>query len=143
MKVGLLAGMLACAALATGMSPALAAETLTMVTTGKGSAQQWPIFIAIAKGYMGENGVTLDLVGTSSTAAAIQQLAAGSANIASGGLTDPLRADFAAARRSPGAALYAVGKAHDQVSRRSARQADHHWRHQGHHAHLPRTHVDP
>ena len=50
--VGLLAGMLACAALATGMSPALAAETLTMVTTGKGSAQQWPIFIAIAKGYM-------------------------------------------------------------------------------------------
>jgi ABC-type nitrate/sulfonate/bicarbonate transport system substrate-binding protein len=91
-KVGLLAGMLACAALATGMSPALAAETLTMVTTGKGSAQQWPIFIAIAKGYMGENGVTLDLVGTSSTAAAMQQLAAGSADIASGGLTDPLRA---------------------------------------------------
>jgi len=90
--VGLLAGMLACAALATGMSPALAAETLTMVTTGKGSAQQWPIFIAIAKGYMGENGVTLDLVGTSSTAAAMQQLAARSANIASGGLTDPLRA---------------------------------------------------
>ena len=90
--VGLLAGMLACAALATGMSPALAAETLTMVTTGKGSAQQWPIFIAIAKGYMGEKGVTLDLVGTSSTAAAMQQLAAGSANIGSGGLTDPLRA---------------------------------------------------
>jgi ABC-type nitrate/sulfonate/bicarbonate transport system substrate-binding protein len=41
---------------------------------------------------MGESGVTLDLVGTSSTAAAMQQLAAGSANIGSGGLTDPLRA---------------------------------------------------
>jgi NitT/TauT family transport system substrate-binding protein len=90
--VGLLAVMLACAALATGMPPALAAETLTMVTTGEGSAQQWPVFIAIAKGYMGENGVTLDMVATSSSAAAMQQLAAGSGNIGSGGLTDPLRA---------------------------------------------------
>src|ERR1700730_18344 len=141
--------MLACAALATGMSPALAAETLTMVTTGKGSAQQWPIFIAIAKGYMGENGVTLDLVGTSSTAAAMQQLAARSANIASGGLTDPLRAIDKGAPISllrveaqvPPYTLWA--KPTIQVSRRSARQADHHWRHQGHHAHLPRTHVDP
>jgi NitT/TauT family transport system substrate-binding protein len=90
--LGLLAGMLACAVLAASMPRALAAETLTMVTTGQGSAQQWPIFIAIAKGYMAENGVTLDLVGTPSTAAAMQQLAAGSANIGSGGLTDPLRA---------------------------------------------------
>jgi len=65
---------------------------LTMVTTGKGSAQQWPIYIAIAQGYMAESGVTLDLVATSSTAAATQQLAAGSANLGSGGLTDPLRA---------------------------------------------------
>ena len=36
--------------------------------------------------------MTLDLIAASSTAAAMQQLAAGSANIASGGLTDPLRA---------------------------------------------------
>ena len=56
------------------------------------SAQQWPIYIAIAQGYMAESGVTLDLVATSSTAAATQQLAAGSANLGSGGLTDPLRA---------------------------------------------------
>jgi len=76
----------------TGMAPAHAAETLTMVTTGRGSAQQWPIFIAIAKGYMAGNGVTLDMIGASSTAAAMQQLAAGSAHIGSGGLTDPLRA---------------------------------------------------
>jgi ABC-type nitrate/sulfonate/bicarbonate transport system substrate-binding protein len=79
-------------AIAPALSPAYAAETLTMVTTGKGSAQQWPIFIAIAKGYMAENGVALDLIAASSTAAAMQQLAAGSANIGSGGLTDPLRA---------------------------------------------------
>jgi ABC-type nitrate/sulfonate/bicarbonate transport system substrate-binding protein len=63
-----------------------------MVTTGKGSAQQWPIFIAVAQGYMAQQGVTLDMVAASSTAAAMQQLAAGSANIGSGGLTDPLRA---------------------------------------------------
>src|SRR6516225_6322886 len=90
--VDLIVGMLICLAVAAGMPGTLAAETLTMVTTGKGSAQQWPIFIAIAEGYMAQHGVTLDLVATSSTAAATQQLAAGSANIGSGGLTDPLRA---------------------------------------------------
>ena len=90
--VGLIVGMLICLAVAAGMPGTLAAETLTMVTTGKGSAQQWPIFIAMAEGYMAQHGVTLDLVATSSTAAATQQLAAGSANIGSGGLTDPLRA---------------------------------------------------
>jgi NitT/TauT family transport system substrate-binding protein len=76
----------------TGAPAAVADETITMVTTGKGSAQQWPIFIAITKGYMSENGVALDLVAAPSTAAAVQQLAAGSANLASGGLTDPLLA---------------------------------------------------
>ena len=90
--VGLVIGTLACLAAAASTSNARAAETLTMVTTGKGSAQQWPIFIAIAQGYMAQQGVTLDLVAASSTAAAMQQLAAGSANIGSGGLTDPLRA---------------------------------------------------
>lgn len=75
-----------------GAAQASAAETLSMVTTGKGSAQQWPIFIAMAKGFMAENGVAPDLIAASSTAAAMQQLAAGSTNLASGGLTDPLRA---------------------------------------------------
>jgi NitT/TauT family transport system substrate-binding protein len=72
--------------------PASAAETISMVTTGKGSAQQWPIFIALTKGYMAESGVALDLIAAPSTAAAVQQIAAGSANLASGGLTDPLLA---------------------------------------------------
>ena len=80
------------AALSYGTPAATAAETVIMVTTGKGSAQQWPIFIAIAKGYMAASGVTLDLVAAPSTAAAVQQAAAGSANIASGGLTEPLLA---------------------------------------------------
>jgi NitT/TauT family transport system substrate-binding protein len=76
----------------SGMPAADADEPVTMVTTGKGSAQQWPIFIAVAKGYMAENGVTLDVVAAQSTAAAVQQLVGGSANLASGGLTDPLLA---------------------------------------------------
>jgi NitT/TauT family transport system substrate-binding protein len=88
----LLAWLVAVVALAAGMPRARAAETLTMVTTGKGSAQEWPIFIAMAKGYMAANGVTPDLIAASSTAAAMQQLAAGSTNLGSGGLTDPLRA---------------------------------------------------
>lgn len=83
---------LAIAAISCGTPAAHAAQTVTMVTTGKGSAQQWPIFIAIEKGYMAASGVTLDLVAAPSTAAAVQQIAAGSANLASGGLTDPLLA---------------------------------------------------
>jgi len=88
----LLGIMAATAAAALGPHPATAAETITMVTTGKGSAQQWPIFIALAKGYMAENGVALDMVAAPSSAAAVQQLSAGSANLESGGLTDPLLA---------------------------------------------------
>jgi NitT/TauT family transport system substrate-binding protein len=93
-----LVGALLAAALAApiasipGAQPARAAETITMVTTGKGSAQQWPIFIAIAKGFMAENGVAPDLISAASTAAAIQQLTAGSTNLASGGVSDPMRA---------------------------------------------------
>jgi ABC-type nitrate/sulfonate/bicarbonate transport system substrate-binding protein len=90
--VGLLGFLAAIAGAGAFMQPAVAAETITMVTTGKGSAQQWPIFIAIAKGYMAQNGVKLDLVAAPSSAAAVQQLAAGSANLESGGLTDPLLA---------------------------------------------------
>jgi ABC-type nitrate/sulfonate/bicarbonate transport system substrate-binding protein len=89
---GRLAWPIAVVVLAAGGTLANAAETITMVTTGKGSAQQWPIFTAIAKGYMAENGVTLDMIAAPSTAAAMQQLAAGSTNLGSGGLTDPLRA---------------------------------------------------
>ena len=93
----------------TGVPAAVADETITMVTTGKGSAQQWPIFIAITKGYMAENNVALDLIAAPSTALAMQQIAAGSANLASGGLTDPLlepaddfpRERFAAAEHAP------------------------------------------
>jgi NitT/TauT family transport system substrate-binding protein len=92
-SLGLLGFLAVIVAIGPGKPPpATAAETITMVTTGKGSAQQWPIFIAMTKGYMAENGVALDLVAAPSSAAAVQQIAAGSANLESGGLTDPLLA---------------------------------------------------
>ncbi len=91
-SLGLVGFLTAIALIGSDIPSAAAAETITMVTTGKGSAQQWPIFIAVAKGYMAEYGVALDLVAAPSSAAAVQQLAAGSANLESGGLTDPLLA---------------------------------------------------
>ena len=84
--------VMALAALFLGSAAAQSAETLIMGTTGRGSAQQWPIFIAQQKGYFAENNVILDLVAAPSSSAVVQQLAAGSINIGSGGLADPLRA---------------------------------------------------
>jgi NitT/TauT family transport system substrate-binding protein len=71
---------------------ARAAETLTLIGTGPISANDWPILISLKKGYFTEAGITLDWVPASSTAAAIQQVAAGAGQMASGGLTDPMRA---------------------------------------------------
>jgi ABC-type nitrate/sulfonate/bicarbonate transport system substrate-binding protein len=95
---GLLGFLAAIAAIGSSMRPGAAAETITMVTTGKGSAQQWPIYIAVTKGFMSDNGVDLDLVAAPSTASAVQQLAAGSANLESGGLAAPLLGIYKGAR---------------------------------------------
>lgn len=92
MRINWKAGLLALAAVAACQAPAWAAETIVMGTTGRGSAQQWPIFIAQKKNFFADNGVTLDLIAAPSSAAVIQQLTAGSVNIGSGGLADPLRA---------------------------------------------------
>lgn len=79
--------------LAIALSPAHAQEsTITMATTGVGSAQQWPIWIAIAKGYFAENKVKMDIVAAPSASAVMQQVTAGSVNLGSGGLSDPIRA---------------------------------------------------
>jgi NitT/TauT family transport system substrate-binding protein len=73
-------------------APASAATTITLIGTGQASANEWPIYIAKRKGYFDELGIKLDMVAASSTASAVQQIAAGSGHIASGGLTDPMRA---------------------------------------------------
>ncbi len=76
-----------------GSSPRASAETsITLIGTGPSSANDWPIIIGKAKGFFKEAGIALDHLSASSTAAAIQQIAAGSGDIASGGLTDPMRA---------------------------------------------------
>ena len=93
----LIAFSIATAALAPGVS---AAEKLIMATTGVASAQQWPIWIANVKGFLAANGVEVDFVGAPSAAAVVQQVAAGSANIGTGGLSDPLRAIDRGARVS-------------------------------------------
>src|SRR4051812_12189271 len=84
--------LLAVVAVVMSPMPSFAAETILMGTTGSGSAQQWPIFIAQKKGYFAENGLTVDLVAAQSSAAIVQQLTAGPVNLASGGLADPLPA---------------------------------------------------
>lgn len=92
MNMRLLFGAAALCGLILTQTPAAALETLTMGTTGRGSAQQWPIFIAEKKGFFAENNVKMDLVAAPSSAGVIQQLTAGSISIGSGGLADPLRA---------------------------------------------------
>jgi NitT/TauT family transport system substrate-binding protein len=85
----------AAAAIFAGLATTAQAQTpttITLVGTGQASANEWPIYIANAKGYFNELGVKLDMVAASSTASAVQQIAAGSGQLASGGLTDPMRA---------------------------------------------------
>jgi NitT/TauT family transport system substrate-binding protein len=81
-------------ALAGALLPAsLAAQTVTVGTVGQGSATHWPLYIAQKKGYFAAEGLKLDFVYTQSNAALVQQLAAGSLDLAlSSGLVDPIRA---------------------------------------------------
>jgi ABC-type nitrate/sulfonate/bicarbonate transport system substrate-binding protein len=81
-----------CAAAAAG-SPARAAETVAIGLVGAVSSSHWPIYIALEQGYFAAEDIKLDQVFTQSNAAMLQQLAAGSLDIAlSGGLVDPIRA---------------------------------------------------
>src|SRR6266403_4956031 len=85
-----LAGLLAGAAAA--MTPAKA-ETVTVGLVGAISSTHWPIYIGLTKGYFAAEDVKLDLVFIQSSAALVQQLTAGSIDLAlSTGLADPIRA---------------------------------------------------
>ena len=68
------------------------AATVTLVTTGANNPNEWPIFVGKRKNFFAEAGIKLEQASASSTASAIQQLAAGSGDMASGGITDPIRA---------------------------------------------------
>ena len=81
---------MALALLAVGA--ARAADKITIADVGNGNATNWPAYIAEANGYFRELGVEVDWVSAPSSAASTQQVAAGSANMNTGGVADPLRA---------------------------------------------------
>jgi ABC-type nitrate/sulfonate/bicarbonate transport system substrate-binding protein len=85
-----LAALVAGAAIAT--TPAKA-ETVTVGLVGAISSTHWPIYIGLTKGYFAAEDVKLDPVFIQSSAALVQQLTAGSIDLAlSTGLADPIRA---------------------------------------------------
>lgn len=80
-------------ALASAERPAMAAETVTLISVGSSSANFWPSAVAHEKGFFTAAGLTPDIVYAQSNAAVIQQVAAGSANFSTNsGLVDPIRA---------------------------------------------------
>lgn len=70
-----------------------AAETVVLGAVGSTSANAWPTYIGIEKGFFAAEGLKADVVFAQSNAAVNQQLTAGSTNFAiNTGLVDPLRA---------------------------------------------------
>src|SRR6266852_4322185 len=74
-------------------APVRAADTVVIGTVGSASANLWPLFIGLDKGFFAAENVKPDLVYVPASAAVIQQLAAGSLDMTmSTGIVDPLRA---------------------------------------------------
>jgi len=74
-------------------APSRAAEKITLGTVGQASANLWPALIGIDKGFFAAEDLQAEMTYIQSSAAVIQQVAAGSLNIAiSAGLADPVRA---------------------------------------------------
>jgi ABC-type nitrate/sulfonate/bicarbonate transport system substrate-binding protein len=80
-------------AILVSVAPARAVDTVTMGTVGSPSANLWPLFIAIEKGFFTAENIKADLIYIPASAPAIQQVAAGSLDMSfSTGLVDPIRA---------------------------------------------------
>ena len=78
---------------ALAAAPARADETVTVGTVGSASANLWPVFIGLKKGFFAEVGLKVDLIYIPSSAQVIQQLTSGSLDVTmSTGLVDPIRA---------------------------------------------------
>ena len=92
MRNGALSALLVSAAF-TFATTAQAADTVSVGSVDATSANLWPLHIAIKNGYFDAAGIKIDLVFAQSNASVIQQLAAGSYNVApSAGMVDPIRA---------------------------------------------------
>jgi NitT/TauT family transport system substrate-binding protein len=73
--------------------PAKAADTISVGTVGQASANLWPVFIGIDKGFFAAEDLKIDVLYVQSSAQIVQQLASGSLDISiSTGLVDPIRA---------------------------------------------------
>ena len=72
---------------------ARAADNVSVGTVGSASANIWPVYIGIKKGFFDAEDLKVDIVYVQSSANLVQQLAAGSLDITmSTGLVDPIRA---------------------------------------------------
>jgi len=88
-------GLLAVVAIAAPILPApsLAQTVVTLGSVGSSSANGWPSYVAIEKGFFSAGGIKPDYVFAQSNAAVIQQVAAGSIHVSTNsGLVDPIRA---------------------------------------------------
>jgi NitT/TauT family transport system substrate-binding protein len=75
------------------VAPARAADNVAIGTVGSPSANLWPLFIGIEKGFYTAENIKPDLIYVQSSASVIQQLSAGSLDISmSTGIVDPIRA---------------------------------------------------
>ena len=63
---------------AISVAPVRAMDTVTIGTVGSPSANLWPVFIGIDKGFFAAQNVKADVVYIQSSASVIQQLSAGS-----------------------------------------------------------------
>jgi ABC-type nitrate/sulfonate/bicarbonate transport system substrate-binding protein len=73
--------------------PARASDTVTVGTVGSASANLWPLFIGIDKGFFAAENIKPDLIYIPASASVIQQLSAGSLDMSmSTGIVDPIRA---------------------------------------------------
>jgi len=92
MRNSALAGLVVLATLAFAPA-AIAADTVSVGSVDATSANLWPLHIAVKNGYFDAANIKVDLVFAQSNASVIQQLAAGSYNVApSAGMVDPIRA---------------------------------------------------
>lgn len=85
-------GLAAIAISILAVSAAAAQDRVIIGTVGGGNTLEWPLYIAQKKGYLAQEKIDLEWVGVQSSAAVMQQLAAGSLNLGTTGLADALRA---------------------------------------------------
>jgi NitT/TauT family transport system substrate-binding protein len=71
--------------------PAAAQEKIVIGDVGSGSSTHWPLYIAMEKGWATEAKLSLEFISIPSSAAVMQQLAAGAVDIGSTGLADAIR----------------------------------------------------